>query len=59
MWGIVNKTADVLSLIGILTQREIKKMKWKCKNCENAFQSAAAAPVCPKCNSDDVKVDWG
>ena len=33
-------------------------MKWKCKNCENTFESGAAAPTCPKCESDDVKVSW-
>ena len=33
-------------------------MKWICKNCENKFDSGAAAPICPKCNSDDVKVSW-
>ena len=34
-------------------------MKWKCKKCENTFESGAAAPLCPKCSSDDVKVSWG
>lgn len=34
-------------------------MKWKCKNCEKAFDSKAAAPMCPSCKSDDGKISWG